>query len=55
MTNHYYRDAHGALIVFDMTDPASFQGVIKWRDDIGTHDTMFSSKIEEIRFIFLNF
>lgn len=34
MTNHYYRDAHGALIVFDMTDPASFQGVVKWRDDI---------------------
>lgn len=40
MTNHYYRDAHGALIVFDMTDPISFQGVVKWRDDIGKFELL---------------
>lgn len=47
MTSHYYRDAlgklqlfavkfttAGALIVFDLTDKASFEAVEKWRDDI---------------------
>lgn len=34
MTSHYYRDAMGAMIVFDLTDPASFEGVEKWRDDM---------------------
>jgi len=34
MTNHYYRDAHGALIVFDLTEDSSFKGVVKWKDDM---------------------
>jgi len=34
MTSHYYRDALGAIIVFDLTDLSSFEAVEKWRDDI---------------------
>eukprot|EP01126_Amoeba_proteus_P048839 TRINITY_DN566_c0_g1_i12.p1 TRINITY_DN566_c0_g1~~TRINITY_DN566_c0_g1_i12.p1 ORF type:complete len:152 (-),score=25.67 TRINITY_DN566_c0_g1_i12:104-559(-) len=34
MTSHYYRDALGALIVFDLTDEASFKAIEKWKDDM---------------------
>eukprot|EP01127_Copromyxa_protea_P008925 TRINITY_DN2060_c0_g1_i1.p1 TRINITY_DN2060_c0_g1~~TRINITY_DN2060_c0_g1_i1.p1 ORF type:complete len:204 (-),score=36.36 TRINITY_DN2060_c0_g1_i1:47-658(-) len=34
MTSHYYRDALGAMIVFDLTDASSFEAVEKWRDDM---------------------
>eukprot|EP01126_Amoeba_proteus_P048844 TRINITY_DN566_c0_g1_i22.p1 TRINITY_DN566_c0_g1~~TRINITY_DN566_c0_g1_i22.p1 ORF type:complete len:138 (-),score=2.89 TRINITY_DN566_c0_g1_i22:730-1143(-) len=47
MTSHYYRDAlgmylfqppltplEGALIVFDLTDEASFKAIEKWKDDM---------------------
>eukprot|EP01013_Petalomonas_cantuscygni_P016143 TRINITY_DN33098_c0_g1_i1.p2 TRINITY_DN33098_c0_g1~~TRINITY_DN33098_c0_g1_i1.p2 ORF type:complete len:215 (-),score=39.95 TRINITY_DN33098_c0_g1_i1:197-841(-) len=34
MTRVYYQAAVGALVVYDSTDPASFDGVSTWKDDI---------------------
>jgi len=34
MTHVYYRDAVGAIIVFDVTRPASFEGALKWKRDL---------------------
>lgn len=34
MTRVYYKDAAGAFVVFDVTQPASFEAVIKWKTDL---------------------
>lgn len=34
MTRVYYKDALGAFIVFDVTRPATFDAVIKWKQDL---------------------
>lgn len=34
MTRVYYREAVGALVVFDMTRFSTFQAVLKWKGDL---------------------
>lgn len=34
MTRVYYREAVGALVVFDMTRLSTFQAVLKWKSDL---------------------
>ncbi|XP_001489548.2 ras-related protein Rab-38 [Equus caballus] len=34
MTRVYYREAMGAFIVFDVTRPATFEAVTKWKNDL---------------------
>ncbi|MEQ2218911.1 Ras- protein Rab-38 [Xenoophorus captivus] len=34
MTRVYYREAMGALIVFDVMRPTTFEAVIKWKEDL---------------------
>ena len=34
MTRVYYREAVGALVVFDVTRASTFNGVLKWKDDL---------------------
>ncbi|XP_064787204.1 ras-related protein Rab-38-like isoform X2 [Oncorhynchus masou masou] len=34
MTRVYYREAVGALVVFDMTRASTFQAVLKWKRDL---------------------
>ena len=34
MTRVYYKDAVGALLLYDVTQPASFQSVKKWKLDV---------------------
>ncbi|XP_072543581.1 ras-related protein Rab-38 [Salminus brasiliensis] len=34
MTRVYYREAVGALVVFDMTRASTFQAVLKWKGDL---------------------
>ena len=37
ITRQYYRDALGAIIVFDLTDKKSFDDVNSWLKDLNTH------------------
>lgn len=34
MTRVYYKEALGAFVVYDVTRPATFEGVTKWKNDI---------------------
>lgn len=34
MTRVYYREAVGALVVFDMTRLSTFQAILKWKGDL---------------------
>jgi len=34
MTHVYYKYAIAAVIVFDLTRPATFDAVLKWKDDL---------------------
>ncbi|XP_039198883.1 ras-related protein Rab-38 [Crotalus tigris] len=40
MTRVYYREAVGAFIVFDVTRPATFEAVTKWKEDLDTKLTL---------------
>uniref|UniRef100_A0A3Q3E167 Ras-related protein Rab n=1 Tax=Hippocampus comes TaxID=109280 RepID=A0A3Q3E167_HIPCM len=40
MTRVYYREAMGAFIVFDVTRPASFEAVTKWKEDLDSKVTL---------------
>lgn len=39
MTRVYYREAVGALVVFDMTRLSTFQAVLKWKGDLDSKVT----------------
>lgn len=41
MTRVYYREAVGALVVFDMTRLSTFQAVLKWKGDLDSKVNMF--------------
>lgn len=34
MTRVYYREAVGAMVVFDVTRASTFDAVLKWKDDL---------------------
>lgn len=34
MTRVYYKDCSAAIVVFDVTRPSSFEGVMKWKNDL---------------------
>uniref|UniRef100_A0A3Q3VYE7 Ras-related protein Rab n=1 Tax=Mola mola TaxID=94237 RepID=A0A3Q3VYE7_MOLML len=40
MTRVYYREAMGALIVFDVTRQATFEAVAKWKEDLDSKLTL---------------
>jgi len=37
ITSSYYRGAHGIILVYDITDPRSFENIHKWLQEIETH------------------
>ncbi|XP_070800125.1 LOW QUALITY PROTEIN: ras-related protein Rab-38 [Pituophis catenifer annectens] len=45
MTRVYYRDAVGAFIVFDVTRPATFEAVTKWKQDLDTKLTLPNGQV----------
>ncbi|KAK3521781.1 hypothetical protein QTP70_018311 [Hemibagrus guttatus] len=44
MTRVYYREAMGAFIVFDVTRPATFEAVTKWKEDLDSKLTLANGK-----------
>lgn len=44
MTRVYYREAVGALIVFDVTRASTFDAVQKWKDDLDIKVTLSNGK-----------
>lgn len=44
MTRVYYREAVGALIVFDVTRASTFEAVPKWKDDLDAKVTLINGK-----------
>ncbi|KAI8374865.1 P-loop containing nucleoside triphosphate hydrolase protein [Blakeslea trispora] len=40
MTRVYYKEALGAIVVYDMTRPQTFEGVTKWKNDIDSKVTL---------------
>ncbi|TSL04359.1 Ras-related protein Rab-38 [Bagarius yarrelli] len=44
MTRVYYREAVGALIVFDVTRASTFDAVPRWKDDLDTKVTLSNGK-----------
>ncbi|XP_055035887.2 ras-related protein Rab-38 [Misgurnus anguillicaudatus] len=44
MTRIYYREAVGALIVFDVTRASTFEAVLKWKDDLDVKVTLSNGK-----------
>lgn len=44
MTRVYYREAVGALIVFDVTRSSTFDAVLKWKDDLDLKVTLSNGK-----------
>jgi len=40
LTRMYYREARGAFVVFDITQPKTFHGVLKWKKDIDAKLTL---------------
>lgn len=47
MTRVYYREAVGALVVFDMTRLSTFQAVLKWKGDLDSK--VRCGKVETMR------
>lgn len=44
MTRVYYREAVGALIVFDVTRASTFDAIPKWKDDLDAKVTLSNGK-----------
>jgi len=44
MTRVYYREAVGALVVFDMTRASTFQAVLKWKKDLDSKVALGSGR-----------
>ncbi|XP_054604771.2 ras-related protein Rab-38-like [Nothobranchius furzeri] len=44
MTQVYYREAVGALVVFDMTRLSTFQAVLKWKGDLDSKVTLSNGR-----------
>ncbi|XP_016098024.1 ras-related protein Rab-38-like isoform X2 [Sinocyclocheilus grahami] len=44
MTRVYYREAMGAFIVFDVTQPSTFEAVTKWKEDLDAKLSLSNGK-----------
>jgi len=51
MTRIYYKAAAGALIVFDVTKPDSFESVIKWKEDFSINIKSYEPLTKDIPII----
>ncbi|VBB32542.1 unnamed protein product [Acanthocheilonema viteae] len=44
MTRVYYKDAHGALVVFDCTRQNTYDGALRWKTDLDSKITLANEK-----------
>lgn len=44
MTRVYYKDAHGALVVFDCTRQNTYDGALRWKTDLDSKITLADEK-----------
>ncbi|VDN01805.1 unnamed protein product [Thelazia callipaeda] len=44
MTRVYYKDAHGAIVVFDSTRQNTFDGALRWKADLDSKITLANEK-----------
>ncbi|VDK84672.1 unnamed protein product, partial [Litomosoides sigmodontis] len=44
MTRVYYKDAHGAIIVFDCTRQNTYDGALRWKSDLDNKITLANEK-----------
>ncbi len=59
LTPSYYRDAQGAVLVYDVSDRASFVKLESWLNELEMYSTrsgivkmIVGNKIDKVRFIF---
>lgn len=38
MVQHYYRNVHAVIIVYDVTKQSSFQALVQWIEECDKHD-----------------
>ncbi|VDN94937.1 unnamed protein product [Brugia pahangi] len=44
MTRVYYKDAHGAIVVFDCTRQNTYDGALRWKSDLDSKITLATGK-----------
>ncbi|KAK0400568.1 hypothetical protein QR680_015321 [Steinernema hermaphroditum] len=44
MTRVYYKDAHAAIVVYDSTREATFEGALRWKSDLDNKVLLASGK-----------
>lgn len=44
MTRVYYKDSHGAVIVFDATRPDTYMGAVRWKNDLDSKISLANGK-----------
>lgn len=44
MTRVYYKDAHGAMIAFDCTRQNTYDGALRWKNDLDSKITLATGK-----------
>lgn len=49
MTRVYYKEAVGALVVFDMTRLSTFQAVLKWKGDLDSKVNLEGGLLQQIK------
>lgn len=49
MTRVYYKEAVGALVVFDMTRLSTFQAVLKWKGDLDSKVNLEEALLQQIK------
>nr|XP_032516059.1 ras-related protein Rab-18 [Danaus plexippus plexippus] len=58
LTNSFYRDAHGAILVYDVSEPKTLQKLSEWVDELQVYSTkknivclVVGNKIDKVKYI----
>ncbi|XP_060806342.1 putative Ras-related protein Rab-33 [Amyelois transitella] len=45
MVQHYYRNVHAVVIVYDVTKPETFHSIVSWMEEVESHGLMNSPRV----------